>query len=110
MDTTTSHNPTTPPCTTLQLPQSTPIKISSSTILPFTTTQKYRLDTWDAIATEMTKSIVGPMPPKQFLDEFLPIPTDGIDVVRDYRPGCYDDTVNAKKEVLAYPGFVSPSI
>lgn len=102
-------DPVTPPNPTLQLPHSTPIKIDTSTTLPFTTTQKYRIESCTAMANEMKKYIVGPMPADLFLDKFLP--TNDIPGYRrrEFNPGCYDKTVNAQYEPLAYEPFVSLS-
>lgn len=105
-------DPTTPPANNLPLPQSTPIKTSSSTTFPFTTTQKYRVESRTAMADEMKRFIVGPMPAREFLDDFLP--TDRIPHYRkrDFRSGIYDQTVNnlkVKDEKKAYIPFVSLS-
>jgi hypothetical protein len=104
--------PSTPPGATFPLPQSTPIKVDSSTTLPFTTTQKYRVESCTAMADEIKKYIVGPMPAIQFLDVFFP--TDCIPRYRKrsaykYEAGCYDTTVKAASEREAYDPFVSPS-
>jgi hypothetical protein len=97
----------TPPNTILLLPQSTPIKVDSSTTLPFTTHDKYRTETCTAMAAEIKKYLVGPMPIQQFLDSFFPIselPSLG---VFDFKPGHYDSVVSAKSEGDAYDPFVS---
>lgn len=98
----------TPPNTTLPLPQSTPIKINSSTTLPFTTYNKYRIESCTVMAEEMTKYLVGPMPPQQFLDDFFPtkeIPN--LSKVTQFKPGRYTSMLKAKSEVKAYNPFVS---
>ena len=61
------------------------------------------------MADKMKKYIIGPMPTDQFLDEFLP--TKDIPGYRrmEFHAGCYDSTMRAKKEQLAYESFVSPS-
>ena len=104
--------PSTPPGATLPLLQSTQIKVDSSTTLPFTTTQKYRVESCTAMADEMKKYIVGPMPAIQFLDVFFP--TDRIPRYRkrsayNYKAGCYNDAVKAASEKEAYDPFVSAS-
>ena len=63
------------------------------------------------MAEEMKESIVGPMPPQEFLDEFFP--TDSINsyghgVVGEFYAGCYNGAVNAGLETRAYDPFVSP--
>lgn len=49
----------------------TPIKWDSSTILPFTTLARCRIDTLNAMGKEIKENIVGPMPVEIFLDVFL---------------------------------------
>jgi hypothetical protein len=101
--------PNTPPNVTLQVPQSTPIKGFTATTEPFTTTQKFRIESCAAMADEMTKFILGPMPAQRFLDAFLP--TEDIPGYHpfEFHPGCYDTTVYAQSEKDAYDPFVGPS-
>jgi hypothetical protein len=102
-------DPTTPPGATLQLPQTTPIRADGATTLPFTTTEKFRIESRTAMAYEMKKFIIGPMPAEQFLDDFLPT-KDIPDYHRTrFHAGCYNGTVNAPYEPLSYEPFVSPS-
>jgi hypothetical protein len=54
----------------------TPIKRESSTLLPFTTLSRCRVDTLNSMGKEMQDYIVGPMPVKDFIDKFLPNPGD----------------------------------
>jgi hypothetical protein len=61
------------------------------------------------MADEMKKYIVGPMPAKLFLDDFLPTKDIPGYQRREFHPGCYDDAVNAEYEPYAYEPFVSPS-
>lgn len=58
------------------------------------------------MAHEMKKYIVGPMPAKQFLDDFFPT---RLRQRVDYKSGCYDKTLKAAKEIDAYEPFVSPT-
>jgi len=107
----TDMQPTTPPIgATVPLPQSTPIKTGSSTTLPYTTTQKYRIDSCTALADEIKPYLVGPMPAQKFLDDFFPAGdlTD-LESVPKFTPDCYRGTVEAKAEKLAYKPFVSSS-
>ena len=98
----------TPPGTTIQLPQSTPIKTGISTTLPYTTNQKYRIDSCTEMGREMRKYLVGPMSARQFLDDFFPIKKiSPLNTVPSFQPGCYDRTVSAKKEKKSYEPFVS---
>jgi hypothetical protein len=98
---------TPPPATTLLPPHSTPIKIDSSMTLPFTTNQKYRIESCTAMAEEIRRYLVGPMPAQQFLDDFFP-PND-LRLRKSFRftPGCYNETLKAAMEIQAYEPFVS---
>jgi hypothetical protein len=102
---------TTPPNATVPLPQSTPVKTTTSTTLPFTTNQKYRLESITAMAEEISKYLVGPMPAQQFLDDFFPSSNLSVDhdpsEVPQFMPGCYNKTVSARAEKQAYNPFVS---
>ena len=102
--------PTTPLATAVPLLESTPIKIGSSTTLPFTTNQKYRVESCSAMGEEVKKYLVGPMPAQQFLDDFFP--TNELQDLHNiplFTSGCYDRTIAAQKETGAYKHFVSPS-
>ncbi|KAH9162842.1 hypothetical protein EDB89DRAFT_1801584, partial [Lactarius sanguifluus] len=78
-----------------------------STTLPFTTTQKYRVESYTAMAEEMAKYLVGPMPAQQFLDDFFPAgDLPGLESVPSFSSGCYRAAVMAKKEASAYEPFV----
>jgi len=100
---------TTPPrhnASLLLLPQSTPVKAVISLLLPFTTTQKYCVESYTALAQEIKQYIVGPIPPEEFLQTFFPL--DNISVSWDpFEVGCYDATVNATTERSSYEPFVS---
>src|ERR1700678_864878 len=94
---------------TLVVPQSTPIKADTSTTLPFTTNQKYRVESCTAMAEEMRRYLVGPMPAEQFLDEFFPIEKlRSLHRVPQFKPGCYSETVEVTNKTQAYTPFVSP--
>ncbi|KAG2743365.1 hypothetical protein P692DRAFT_20878758 [Suillus brevipes Sb2] len=54
----------------------TPIKWDGSTLLPFTTLTRHRIDTLNTMGKEMQEHVVGPMPVENFLDELLPNPED----------------------------------
>ena len=99
-----------PPRSTSSLPQSTPIKADSSMTLPFTTTQKYCVESCTAMADKMKKYIVGPMPAQKFLDKFFPvndIPLFHRALSRNFVRGCYEKTLKAAKEEDMYEPFVS---
>jgi hypothetical protein len=100
--------PTTPPGTNPPLPQSTPVKIESSTTLPFTTNQKYRIESCTTMGEEIKKYLVGPMPAQEFLDTFFPASKlPGLNHIPVFTLGCYRRTVKAKKETCSYKHFVS---
>jgi hypothetical protein len=102
--------PTTPPATAVPPLESTPIKIGSSTTLPFTTNQKYRVESCSAMGEEVKKYLVGPMPTQQFLDDFFP--TNELQDLHEiplFTGGCYGRTIAAERETDAYKPFVSPS-
>ncbi|KAH9030573.1 hypothetical protein EDB83DRAFT_1848361 [Lactarius deliciosus] len=82
-------------------------QVDTSTTLPFTTTQKYRVESYTAMADEMAKYLVGPMPAQQFLDDFFPTSDlPGLESVPSFSSGCYHAAVMAKKEASAYGPFV----
>ena len=100
--------PNTPPKHDKPFPHSTPVKATIVTTFPFTTNQKYRVESRNAMASEVKKYIVGPMPPGEFLDAFFPLSElGGLDRVSSFTPGCYDKTVEAETETSAYAPFVS---
>lgn len=93
-------------------PVDTPIKRNSSTLLPFTTLSRCRVDTLNSMGKEMQDYIVGPMPVKNFLDKFLPNPKDHD--ISDFtsRFASASDAVafnmqSIKKEEDSYEPFVS---
>lgn len=89
----------------------TPIKLGSSTMLPYTTHTRCRVDTVNAMGYEMKDYIVGPMPPKEFLQEFLPtsqIPYyDASGFTSTFTAGTFSSTLSAADEQGAYEPFVS---
>ena len=102
------QNPPSPEPAPAPIPQSTPIKIGVSTTCPFTTNQKYRIESCTVMGQEMKKYLVGPMPAQEFLNDFFPIgELPDLDSVSLFNPGCYDRVVKAKKEKRAYKPFVS---
>ena len=103
--------PATPPPSCAALPHSTPVKIETSTTIPFTTNQKYRIDSRTVMGSEIKKYLVGPMPAQQFLDDFFPVhKLSKLKVpnkVPKFKSNCYSKTIKAKKEKNAYNPFVS---
>lgn len=99
--------PSTPPKISVPL-QSTPVKIESCTLVPFTTNQKYRIESCTTMGEEIKKYLVGPMPPQNFLDIFFPVSElTGLESVPLFTVGCYHATVNAQREKNSYGHFVS---
>ena len=95
---------------TLPLPQSTLIKIDTSMTLPFTTHNKYHIESCTAIAVEMEKYLVGPMPIQQFLDDFFPVkklPHLSSSNIPWFKHGNYNTTIQDKTEINMYNHFVS---
>ena len=60
--------PSTPPNTPLPLNNDMPIKITSSTVLPFTTHSKYCVISYHTLGLEVKSFLVGPMPIDIFLN------------------------------------------
>ena len=87
--------------------QSTPIKTSTATTLPYTTHQKFRIPSCTQMGNEMMHYIVGPMPVQTFLDEFLPLSKLRRLKKSTYKQNCYKTTIKAKLETHAYQPFVS---
>lgn len=89
----------------------TPIKLGSSTMLPYTTHTRYRVDTLNAMGYEMKDYVISPMPAKEFLQEFLPtsqIPHyDASSFTSAFTAGTFSSTVSAIDEQRAYKPFVS---
>ena len=103
----TAMNPITPPGTHLPLPQTTPVKIKSSTTLPYTTNQKYCVESSTTMGEEIKKYLVGPLPAQQLLDFFFlvsELPDLGVSL---FTPGCYQRTVTVQNETCSYEHFVS---
>lgn len=109
-----SHaGPSTPPSTFLPLPDDTPIKRTSATYLPWTTHQKYRIDSYHTMGKEIIDYLVGPMPVHQFLNDFFP-PMKLKSHSCAYRsyprtqrdPFVYQETASSGDEQSAYMPFV----
>jgi hypothetical protein len=102
-------DPTTPTCAALPLPESTLIKLESSTTCPFTTNQKYWVELCIAMGQEIKKYLVRPMPAQEFLDDFFLIgELPRLDPVPQFVTNCYCQTIKCKKEMKVYAPFVSP--
>ena len=100
-------DPTTPRNTTCPLPQSTPLKCGTATVLPFTTNQKFRIQSCTAMAAEMKSYLLGPMPPQEFLDAFFPISSlSNLSRIPNFTEGCYAKVLCSSFETLAYDPFV----
>jgi hypothetical protein len=92
----------------------TPIKRNSSTMLPFTTLARCRDQTLNTMGREMKGHFVGPMPVKEFLEEFLPtseIPDYDTSSCSSTCPsGSFRNVISVKNEEHAYIPFVSISL
>ena len=55
------------------------------------------------LQTEMSHFFIGPMPPQDFLDVFLPLPSASVSFSR----GMFSDMIRCSKEVNMYDKFVS---
>jgi hypothetical protein len=100
-------DPTTPCNTTCPLPESTPIKVTTATLLPFTTNQKFRNGSCSALATEIRSHLLGPMPAQSFLDEFFPTRScPRLSIIPIFTKGCYNSVLDCKLETQAYNPFV----
>jgi hypothetical protein len=95
----------TPPSNTSQLPQSTPIRTQSSTTGKYASKFEGRDSTFDLLANEMGPFFVGPMPPEEFLDEFLPLSSD---VLKDsrFKEGMFSPMTKLSHEGTQYDAFV----
>ena len=65
--------PSTPPNTLPLLNNDMPIKITSSTVLPFTTHSKYCVGSYCTLGLEVKSFLVGPVSTDTFPNTFLPI-------------------------------------
>lgn len=112
-----SHDTILPPVPSVTPPprvppsHSTPIKIGSSTTLPFTSNYKNRTTGRVERGKEMSKYIIGPMATEDFLNTFFPVnELVDLDTVPGFEPHCYYDTVICLKEPQAYTPFVSKHV
>ena len=90
------------------IPQSTPVKLGLASQVPFSTNQRYRIPSRNAMAEEMKHFLVGPMPAQAFLNNFLPEEELPSMAVPYFYENCYKSTVLASDELHAYEPFVSP--
>ena len=98
---------TTPCIMTCPLPQSTPVKTNTATLLPFTTNQKFRIQSCTEMAAEIKSHLLGPMPAQVFLDTFFP--QGSLSVLSElpaFTKGCYTPVTSSQSETLAYGPFV----
>jgi hypothetical protein len=82
---------------------STPIKNQRSSTYRFSSASVQREEEYAQPGLEMTHSIVGPMPPKEFLDEFFPTITPHC----PFEEKDFNNTVSAEGELQMYDRFVS---
>ncbi|KAG2086971.1 uncharacterized protein F5147DRAFT_781478 [Suillus discolor] len=87
----------------------TPIKHGSSTMVPFSTNARYRINTINGLGKEVLPFAVGPMPVQQFLDEFFPssqLLDHGYTPLTNQPLECFEQTIQCTSEVPAYCKFV----
>lgn len=105
-----SREGTPPPSATLS---STPIKKDRATERLFSTYTQYRHPTVHNIGHNMKSSVVGPMPIKDFLDDFLPLSRipDYSSTTHQFRKHCsFNAVVGIANELGMYEPFVSSAI
>ena len=107
--------PSTPPNTPPPLNNDTPIKITSSTVLPFKTHSKYHVDSYCTLGLEVKSFLVGPMPIDIFLNTFLPttqashFPCAATKKVTQIGTNIYFNTTTRANKREAYEPFVCTS-
>ena len=93
------------PSTPLDIPHvtinDTPVKLTSTTTLPFTTHVKYHIKMYNNLGHEMQGHLLGPMPIDNFLSTFF-LHSKCVKVVNPYA-----ETVCSVNKTLAYKPFVS---
>ena len=95
------------PNATHPLPQSTPIKLGTATMLPFTTNQKFCIQAVTTMVAEIKSFLLGPMPAQAFLDDFFPIASlPGLSKIPKFTRGCFKSVLSCKTEPLVYDPFV----
>jgi hypothetical protein len=71
------ERPQTPPPVLVANPESTPLSKKVSGSAPYSSAKVERDGRFETLAGESTGMFVGPMPPKDFLEKFLNVPSSG---------------------------------
>lgn len=98
----------TPPQRTSPLPQSTPIHTQSSTTNSYTSKCEEQHNTFHRLSDEMHPFFVGPIPPRDFLDEFLCLPSQVLGSLPRFKEGMFSalsDTFRSRESGM-YDKFV----
>jgi hypothetical protein len=96
---------TPPPSSPLPLP-GTPVHTRSTTTDQFLPRYENRETTFQRLSTEMSSYFVGPMPPQEFLDTFLPV-TSSCPSVPRFKLGMFSNLSESSFEANMYQSFVS---
>jgi hypothetical protein len=71
----------------------------------------FHLQMIHTLRVEMAGFFVGPMPVKQFLNNFLPEDKlKGCPMPSQFQQGCFNETIEAETELSAYSPFVSQTV
>jgi len=99
--------PTTPPACPVPLP-GTPVHTRSATTDRFLPKYEDREATFRRLSIEMSPFFVGPVPPQDFLDFFLPSTScSPSGAVANFRPGIFTALAQSTSEAEMYGNLVS---
>lgn len=102
-----NNEPKTPPHTTTQIQPPTPTVPSNAASQPYTSTHVFRTEAIKTMYQEITGKVLGPMPLKDFLNEFVPAAQGPAPVPN---PEALEKLRVANTEYAMYEPFVSDSI
>ena len=97
--------PSTPPPSSPLPPQGTPVHTRSTTTDRFLPKYETREHTFRRLSAEMSPYFVGPVPPQDFLDSFLPVTTP-CHTVLPFKQGMFSTLSEATSEASMYKTFV----
>jgi hypothetical protein len=105
-------SPSTPPSTTTLLPASTPFRTCNATSNSFDPKYEGRETLYGHLSNEMSPYFVGPMPPQEFLDSFLPLstPDTSAESVPTFKVGMFSSLTKLTSEADMYDRFVSSNL
>jgi hypothetical protein len=98
-----TNEPKTPPRPTTNLQPPTPIVPKSATSQPYTSTHAERQENMSIMWQEISRKILGPMPPASFLEMFLP---EAKNSKPAFNKEALDKMMNVKGEIQMYELFV----